>query len=204
MKIFNPQLTGRIAVAIAVTAVASIITLALLYAGLTIFGPINDLTTALGGLLSALLVWQFHTMFHEHTPRTATLSLMAAWVGSTAIIINSLQVAFGQMDWMTGGMYTAIGFGLQAIWLLAVNHQLGSLPFLTLGIVRLGTIAAVDMLFGLLAGPMLAAGVNFTQSPLVGIAFIGAGAGWLLYPVWCWRVGQRLSASPDEHHTLAA
>ncbi len=189
--------------AIAVTAVASIITLALLYAGLPIFGPINDLSTALGGLLSALLVWQFHTMFHEHAPRTATLSLMAAWVGSAAIIINSLLVAFGQMGWKTGGMYTAIGFGLQGIWLLSANRQLHSQPFLTPGVVRLGTLAAVAMFFGLLAGPMLAAGVNFGQNLLVWISYIGAGAGWLLYPVWCWLVGQRLSASPEEHHVFA-
>lgn len=116
---------------------------------------------------------------------------------------NSVLVAFGQMGWMTGGMYTAIGFGLQGIWLLAVNRLLQQQPFLTSGIVRLGTIAAIAMLFGLLAGPMLVSGVNFSQGPLVWISYTGAGTGWLLYPVWCWLVGQRLSDSSVEHHALA-
>jgi hypothetical protein len=49
------------------------------------------------------------------------------------------------------------------------------------------------MLFGLLAGPILASGREFTQNPLVWIAYAGAAAGWLLFPLWCWRVGRLLA-----------
>ncbi len=191
---FNPVQTGRIAIAIAIAALVSIITLALLYSNLPIFGPINDVTNAVGGLLSAFLIWQFHVLLREYAPRTATLFLLVGWAGSAAIIINSLLVAFGQLHWMTGGMYTAIGFGLHGICLLALLRLIGPQPFLTPGLVRLGTVAAVSMLFGLLAGPLLAAGTSLTASPLVWVAYLGAGAGWLLYPVWCLLLGWRLGA----------
>jgi len=188
----NYRTTAQIAIAIAITAVISIITLTLLYSGLPFFGPVNDLTNAVGGLLSALLVWQFHTLLRERAPNTAIFFLLAAWIGSVAIIINSLLVAFGRMHWMTGGMYTAIGYGLIGIWLFALHRQFGLGEFLPSGILKLGVIAAIAMLFGLLAGPLLAYGVNLAKNPVVSIAYLGAAAGWLLYPVWCWLVGRRL------------
>jgi hypothetical protein len=190
----NYRMTAQIAIAIAITAVISIITLTLLYSGMPFFGPVNDLTNAVGGLLSALLVWQFHALLRERAPSTAKFFLLAAWIGSAAIIINSVLVAFGQMHWMTGGMYTAIGYGLTGIWLLAFHRLIGQQEFLPSGTFRLGTIAAVAMLFGLLAGPLLASSVNFAENPLVSVAYLGAAAGWLLYPVWCLLVGRKLSS----------
>jgi len=188
----NYRTAAQIAIAIAITAVISIITLTLLYSGIPFFGPVNDLTNAVGGLLSALLVWQFHVLLRERTPNTAIFFLLAAWVGSAAIIINSLLVAFGRMHWMTGGMYTAIGYGLIGIWLLALHRQFGLGEFLPSGVLKLGLIVAVSMLFGLLAGPLLASGVNLAKNPIVSIAYLGAATGWLLYPVWCWLVGRKL------------
>jgi len=187
---FNPQLTGRIAIAVAAVAVISIVTLAVLYAGVPVFGPINDVTNAVGGLLSALLVWQFHALLRERAPGVAVLCLLAAWAGSAAIITNSILVAMGRMHWMTGGMYTAIGYGLLGIWLLALLRLIGPQPFLTPGLVRLGTVTGIVMLFGLLAGLLLPSGVNFNNNPLVWIAFVGVAAGLLLYPLWCWLVGR--------------
>jgi hypothetical protein len=191
----NYRTTAQLAIAIAITAVISIITLTLLYSGMPFFGPINDLTNAVGGLLSALFVWQFHALLRERAPSTANFFLLAALIGSAAIIINSVLVAFGQMHWMTGGMYTAIGYGLIGIWLLAFHGLAGPRAFLSQGDVRLGTIAAIAMLFGLLAGPLLASGVSFAENPLVGIAYLGAAAGWLLYPLWCWLLGRRFLSS---------
>jgi hypothetical protein len=89
-------------------------------------------------------------------------------------------------------MYTAIGYGLIGIWLLALHQLVDHQTFLTPGAVRLGSIAAVAMLLGLLAGPLLASGINFVENPLVSVAYIGAATGWLLFPVWCWFLGRRL------------
>ena len=163
--LFDPQTTGRIAIAIVVTTVISIVTLALLVSGFPIFGPINDITNAIGGLLSALLVWQFHALLRERAPGVAVLCLLAAWAGSAAIIVNSILVAIGRMHWMNGGMYTAFGFGLLGIWLLALLRFIGPQPFLTPGLVRLGGIAGIAMLFGLLAGPLLVSSAALKKPP---------------------------------------
>ena len=44
LRTFDPSKTGRTALAIAVGALISIITLTLLYSGLPFFGPVNELT----------------------------------------------------------------------------------------------------------------------------------------------------------------
>lgn len=189
---FDPMKASWVATAIAVTALFSVITLILLYSGIPIFGPINDLTNAVNGFLIALLAWQFHAMLRERAPRLAVLLFLAASIGTLAIMINSVLVAFGAMHWMTGALYTAVGYGLLGIWFFGLLRLLGSQAFLTPGLVRLGIVAAVAMLFGLLAGPALVARVNFTENPLIGIVYLGAAAGWLLFPVWCWLVGRML------------
>jgi hypothetical protein len=189
---FNPSMTGQVAIAIAIAALVSVGTLALLYSGMPIFGPINDFTNAINGLLIALLVWQFHAMLRDNTLRLAILLLLVAGVGTLAIVINSVLVAFGAMHWMTGALYTAVGYGLLGIWFFGLLRLLGPQPFLTPRLVRLGTIAAIAMLFGLLAGPALVTRVSLTDNPLVGVVYVGAAAGWLLFPVWCWLVGRML------------
>lgn len=190
---FDPQVTGQIAIAIAVATAVSIVTIGLLFSGIAIFGPINDITNAVGGLLSALLAWQFHALPRERAPGTASLLLVVAWASSAAIIINSILVAMGRMHWMTGGMYMAFGFGLMGIWLFALLRLIGPQPFLTPGLVRMGVIAAIVMLFGLLAGPLLTtSGENLAKNPLAWIAYISVAGGWILYPLWCWLVGRQL------------
>lgn len=191
-KSFDPARTGRIAIAIAITAVVSVITLVLLYSGLPPFGPMNDLTNAFSGVLIALLTWEFHAMLYKRAPGAAVILLLVAWTGSAAVVVNSLLVAFGQMHWMIGGMYTGLGYGLLGVWLFGFLRLVGPQPFLTNTLARLGTVAAVAMLFGLLAGPLLASGAGFTQNALVWVSFAGAAAGWLLFPFWCWRVGRTL------------
>lgn len=184
--------TGRIARAIAAIAVISIVTLAVMAAGVPVFGPINDLTNAVGGLLSALLAWQFHALLRERIPGVAVLGLLAAWAGAAAITVNSIRVATGRMHWMTGGMYLALGYGLLGVWLLALLRLIGPQPFLTPGLTRLGIVAGTAMLFGLLAGPALLSGTNLEKNPLAWIASVSVTGGWLIYPLWCWLVGRML------------
>jgi hypothetical protein len=120
------------------------------------------------------------------------LLLLVAWAGAAAIAVNAVLVAFGQMDWMLGGMYTAIGYALIGIWLLGLLLTLRGDLFFDLGLVRLGLIAGAAMLFGFLAGPLLAGRLEMAFQPLAWIAYIGAGAGWILFPVWCWQLAARL------------
>jgi hypothetical protein len=192
---FDPLKAGWIAIAIAVTAMISVITIVLLFSGNPVFGPINDITNAVLGLLSAWFVWQLQALLRERLPGTAILFLLAASVGAAAIIVSSLLVAFGRMHWMTGALYMAMGYGLFGAWLLALHRLPGSLTFLTPGIARLGIITASGMLFGLLAVPLLATHVSFARNLLTGMTYLGILAGYLLYPLWCWLAGRVLVSS---------
>ena len=192
MPTFNQNSTGRVAIAISLSALLGILTLSLLYAGLAFFGPVNDLINAGFALLSAILAWQFNPLLRQRAPNSARYYLLVAWAGAAANIINSILVASGQMDWMTGAMYSGIGYGLFGVWLLALNRMVTPHLFESPAIPRLGIITAAGMMLGLLAAPMLAMQVNLAQNPLVMVVFMGTAAGYLLYPVWTWISGRRL------------
>ena len=192
MNDFSPQLTQQLGAAIAITAVLSVLTLILLYTGIPFFGPVNDLITAVGGILIAGLALQFHPLLSEEIDGLALVPLLIAWAGAALIAVNAVLVAFGQMDWMLGGMYTAVGYALIGVWLLALLLILRDLPPMDLGLARLGLIAGTAMLFGFLAGPLLAGRLEMTLKPLAWIAYAAAGAGFILFPIWCWRLAAKL------------
>jgi len=192
MSDFNPQLTHQLAIAIAIAAVASVITLILLYAGIPFFGPVNDLINAVSAILIVIFMWQFHVILEEKNPAMAILLQLAALVGVVLISGNSVLVAFGKMDWKDGGMYTGIGYALIGLWLVGMLLVLRDQAFLNSGLVNLGLAAGVCLLFGFLAGPLLAEKLTIVFMPLVWVAYAATGAGWILFPVWCWRLAANL------------
>lgn len=190
MTNFNPQLTKQITFAYVVVTILGIITLSLLYAGIPFFGPVNDLLNAAGAILIAIFVWLLFPLVHEKSNVVSLPFSLVAWAGTAAIAINSVYVAFGRMGWKDGGMYTAIGFALIGIWLIGMLQTIPPQPFLTDTLVRLGNIAGIAMLFGFLAGPLLAERLDLAVKPIVWLAYVGAGAGWLMFPVWCWMLSK--------------
>jgi MFS family permease len=192
MSDFNPQLTHQLAIAIAIAAIASVITLILLYAGIPFFGPVNDLINALSAILIVIFMWQFHVILEEKNAALAVLIQLAALVGGVLISGNSVLVAFGEMEWKTGGMYTAIGYALIGLWLVGMLLVLKDQAFLNSGLVTLGLVAGVCLLFGFLAGPLLAEKLTKVFTPVVWIAYVATGAGWILFPIWCWRLAVNL------------
>ena len=193
MTNFNHQLTQQIAFAIVIVTILGIITLALLYAGIPFFGMVNDLLNAVGAILIAILVWQLFPLIREKNGLFSILFSLIAWAGTAAIAINSVLVAFGGMGWKDGGMYTAIGFALIGLWLIAMILTIQPQPFLTVTLVRLGLIAGIAMLFGFLAGPLLAERLDLALKPIGWLAYIGAGGGWLMFPIWCWLLSRSLT-----------
>ena len=194
MTNFNHQLTQQIAFAYVNVTILGIITLALLYAGIPFFGTVNDLLNAAGAILIAILAWQLYSLVREKYTIVSLLFSIVAWAGTAAIAINSMLVAFGGMGWKEGGMYTAIGFALIGIWLIMTLLTIPSQLFLTTSLVRLGLIAGVAMLFGFIAGPLLGEKLVLSVKPIIWLAYIGAGAGWLMLPVWCWMLSKSLIA----------
>lgn len=192
MNDFSPQLTQQLGAAIAITAVLSVLTLILLYTGIPFFGPVNDLITAVGGILIAGLALQFHALLGDEISGLALILLLIAWAGAALIAVNAVLVAFGLMDWMLGGMYTAVGYALVGVWLLGMLLVLRGSPLLDAGLMRLGLIGGTAMLFGFLAGPLLAGRLEIAVKPLVWAAYAAAGAGFIIFPIWCWRLAAKL------------
>ena len=184
------SLTPQLLVGIAVGAFASVVTLALLYAGLPVFGPVNDLINAVVGFVIALLAWQFFAAQPKSLPSVA--GLLLCWAGVALIIGNSVWVAFGRMDWKVGGMYTGIGYGLIGGWLL-ITLLFSSLarefpPALWWS----GLVIGIALVFGLAAGPLLAERLSIKIQPLVWVAYGMTTLGWLGFPVWCWMLSRTL------------
>lgn len=188
---FDPIRTGQVAMSVFITAAISVATLILLYSGFPIFGPINDFTNAINAGLSAWLVVQFHGLVRYRDPGLARVALVLAWVGCSAIIINSVLVGLGQMHWTTGAMYTGIGNALLGLWLVAVQRPISRWRLQSRTMMRVGYVAGAAMALGLLAGPALAAN-RLMDNPLLLVAGVGAFVGWLAYPVWSLKLGRRM------------
>jgi hypothetical protein len=114
--------------------------------------------------------------------------MILAWVGGLSIFGNSILVAFGVLDWKLGGLYTIVGYALVGIWFIGMQLISKEQMFIVPGLVRFGLIAGGLMLFGFLAGPLLAGKLVIDFRPLVWIAYAAAGAGWIMFPIWCWRL----------------
>ncbi|GEM90641.1 hypothetical protein [Oceanithermus desulfurans] len=177
----------RTARAIVYAAGVSLVTLGLLYAGLPVAGPLNDLANATIGLFSLLLVRQLHGFLGPTKPG---LFVGLGSAGGLALILGALPVALGVLHWTTGGMVTGFGYGLLGAWLLGASH--GSKGTWMRGLGRLGTTAGALMSLGLIAGPDL--GLRVVPAPATWGLYLATASGILLYFVWCWRLAGALSA----------
>ena len=170
----------------------SIITLILLYSGLPFFGPINDITNGISGLVVFALAWNLHSVLSKNWGGLATLFLSAAGIGALFIAGNSVMVALGKLDWQTGGMYTALGYGLIGIWLLGALPALESGLSMPIATIILGKWAATPMTIGVL-GLLPLLSVVALNSPIAYASMAAIGVGWLLFPVWTFKLSQFLA-----------
>jgi hypothetical protein len=181
------SLTLRLLVGIAIGALVSVVTLTLLYAGVPVFGPINDLTNAVVGVLIGLLAWQFYAARPSRSPLRVA-GLILSWAGAALVIGNSVLVAFGRMDWKEGGMYTGIGYGLIGLWLLVTLLSSNPTRAFPPALWRSGLAIGIALLFGLAAGPLLAERLSIQVQPVVWVAYAMTALGWIGFPAWCWML----------------
>ena len=189
---FQPAGTAVVANAIGIAAVIGVITLSLLYSGVPIFGPINDLTNAVYGVLFFLLARQIDPLLRRKSAPLATGTLLAATAAMLLTSINSVLVAFGRMHWETGGLYTALGLGFLGIWMIGVQRSGVLNEFQSNGLQRLGAAAGYTMLVGFAAGPLFT-GWTVSNS-LVLLTYIGAAVGFFLFPIWAFLLGRKLKS----------
>ena len=181
---------GRLAITTGISGLLALILLILFFTIGGPFGTLNDIFNGLTGLLSGALAIGLSRQFHM-----GKIWLIFSSLGAVSAVIGSILVIYEITGWYLAGLYTSMGYALIGVWLLAFNHRARQVQDWPQGLIRLGLIAAIIMMLGLL---MLPAIVNRIDAWELGpwyvnyIGQLGSFGYFLLYPLWCILVGRTL------------
>jgi len=178
---------NRTATAIGVVAIAGALTLAIFFAGIPVFGPVNDvcglLVAALSGVLVALTVRQ------QLVPRLAGLvGLTGAAIG----VLGSVLVLVHLTGWFFAGLVSTVGLALLGVWLVVFSRRASGPPRWLV----LGQVTGWLMTVGLVALPGVFLGLDDDRTApawiwVAYVSWIGTAAG---YPAWALWLGRLRSA----------
>jgi hypothetical protein len=185
--------TGRLATALCYVGVFNASTIILMYAGLPVFGPLNDLGVAAAAVLQAGLAWRLSGMSGESFPR---LGVSAAAVGAAVAVLGSGLVISGVTDWFVAGVVSILGYAFLGVWMVAANHRAPSMEAWPTALASFGLLIGAIMCVGFLALPAIRGGVGVPASaPWYIWAAYANGVGWfILLPIWNYRLGRHLKS----------
>jgi hypothetical protein len=179
----------RAAMAVAMVDLLAVVCLILFFVVGGPFGFINDVANAVVGVLSAVLAWLSPAI---RPPGWHWLALAAAVVGAIVMAIGSVLVIFDVTGYYLAGLVSAVGAAFIGCWVLIANRfppYAGELPS---GVRVTGLAAGLVMLVGLLAVPGVLARVDDQNASrwYVVVAQLSWLGTYLLYPIWCFRLGR--------------
>ena len=197
MNGFNSKLTGWLVLLVGVTGILAITTLLLFFVGLfqniralSFMGHLNDAINSFASILSAILAVALYPTARRFLPRLSLILLIGVWIGAIAIAFGSWLIVTGRSDVELSSYYYFLGNGLIGIWLWELNRIARHQSAWPHNLTRLGLIASVFMMVGLLGLYGILLGLDESDfSPLMmvtGISFLGTG---ILYPIWGLRQG---------------
>jgi hypothetical protein len=180
--------TGRLALAIGITAAGSAVCLATYFAVQGPFGTINDIGNAATGVLSAALAWRLR---RQIPGRAANAVVGAAIAGAGLTVAGSALVVSGTTGFFLAGLVSSVGFAGIGAWLVVLNGS-GALPPWPRRLRSLGIAAGALMTLGIAAAPGVVLGLD-DMAAAPAWAWIGL-VGWLgiyvAYPAWAiWLAG---------------
>ena len=150
----------------------------------------NETINSFAGILSAVLASILYPTVRRLSPRLSLLLLIGVWTGAIAITFGSWLIVTGRSDVELSSYYYFLGNGLIGIWLWGLNRITRHQAAWPHNLTRLGLIASVFMMVGLLGLYGVLLGLDGSDySPLMmvtGISFLGTG---ILYPLWGIRQG---------------
>jgi len=192
MAIDRDRSIGRLAIALGVVVVASIVSLAVFYAGGRPFGAINDLGNALVGILSALLALTLRPRGMEGSLGAAAIG--AAVLGAAITVVGTALV--GTTGFFLAGLVSSVGFAFIGLWLIALNRSFGADGRWPRGLLTVGLVLGLLMALGFAAAPGIAMGFDdMAAAPgWIWIGFLGWIGTYLIYPVWAIWLGRLLVA----------
>ena len=181
--------SGRVAIAIAVVAVASIAALVVFYTVGGPFGSINDAGNGLIGILSGLLAILLHG-------RTGTWpGVVAALAGAAVAVGGSWLVMTGTTGFVLAGFVSTIGFGLIGVWLALIAWPAASARWSSRVrmVARVGSASMV--IGGIAAVPGALMGIDGFEALPPGLWLFSLGwlGTYLLYPIWSFAFGRMLT-----------
>jgi len=143
--------------ALALVAIIGLVFITLFYSliesGGGLFGTLNDVCVALGGILSGGLVWKLYPTHRSHAPRESRITLGIGLVGACLVPIGSGLVIFNVTGWFLAGLVTTFGYAMIGLWLLELNNSALHWIAFPRGLAQYGIVTGWIMAIGLLAAP---------------------------------------------------
>lgn len=183
---------GTLAIAAGTAAVASAVSLGLLFTVGEPFGRVNDLANAVTGVLGGCLAWRMRDQLGDGL---RTPALAAATLGAAVTVAGSALVVSGTTGFLLAGLVSSVGFAGIGAWLVALSRDAGR--HWPTGLRRLGFATGAAMAVGFLALPGIAQGIDdmATAPWWVWIALLGWLGIYVAFPLWAFRLGTRDAAS---------
>lgn len=161
-------------------------------------GTLNDLLGPVASGMSALLASVLHPFLARSRRQTAAILVAGTWLGALVVAYGAWRILTGRSGVEHSSYHFFVGNGLIGVWLWQMNRAAQQQELWPHALSRLGFIASLVMLIGLLGLYGIVVGSDGEDfSPLVlttGVSFIGIG---VLYPLWCLRLGRWIVAQRD-------
>jgi len=189
---FSTTAIGWIAIVTGVSAILAVIAITLMSTVNMSFGTVNDVFNGIIGISSAVLAWMLYAEFHAKSPLLSQIALTLAVIGAIFTIVGSVLVIKGFTGFVLAGWYSAIGFALIGLWLVAFCYSMQSGDALPHNLIIFGLVAGAFMAVGLIGIPGIFAGIDSMESMpwYLYIAFFGWLGTYILYPIWTIWLGR--------------
>jgi len=169
------------------------LTIILMYAGLPIFGPLNDLGIAAAAIAQATLAWRLQSFLGAAGLRGAV-----AILGAAIAAVGSALVLSGAANWFVAGLVSMLGYAVLGGWIVSANHRALRTGAWPAELAVFGIVTGAITFLGFAALLALARGVGSPNSaPWYALVAYLNGVGWfILLPIWNFRLGRYLLADP--------
>ncbi len=188
---------GWMAIVTGVSTILAVIALTLMSTVNMSFGAINDVFNSIIGISSAVLAWMLYAEFHAKSPVMSQIALVLVVIGAILTVVGSVLVLKGITGFVLAGWYSAIGFALIGLWLVAFCFSMQRGVALPHSMIVFGLVVGAFMALGLIGIPGIFAGIDSMESMpwYLYIAFFGWLGTYLLFPIWTIWLGRYILSS---------
>jgi hypothetical protein len=182
---------GWVAIALAVISVASVVSLALLFAIQGPWGTINDVGNALIGVLAAALALLLAGQ------GGGWLGAAVSVAGAAVAAVGSWLVISGTTGFLLAGFVSTIGFGLIGVWLALTAWGPMADDWFDADLVVARGAAVALIVGGVVAVPAALMGIDAFEDvpPWAGLFSLGWLGIYVLLPIAAFGLGRRLLGS---------